>query len=225
MDETQAAPPADPQQPVEAAPPAAEQAQQTTAPETPTTDAGLMRAYTQATQKLSAVASALGIAKTSTPEQFVAAINERRQAIAMADAELEQDPRLAAQAAALRAREERFARQTYGASADLASTLMEAARAGGGILELAEIVDQAVIEAAASRFAGATPAPAGGSPAPAPQVPPGVLPQQAPERTLAMDDARGNAGMFVPGITPDREKGPGEFFKNLREKVNPALRW
>lgn len=224
MDETPQTPPVDPQQPVTAAPPP-EQAQLTTAPEVPTTDAGLLKAFTQKSQTLSAVASALGIAKTSTPEQFVEAISARRQAIAVADAELEQDPRLAAQAAALRAREERFARQTYGASADLATTLMEAARSGGSLIELAEIVDQHVIEAAASRFAGATPAPAGGSPAPAPQVPPGVLPQQAPERALVMDDASGGAGMYQAGITPDRAKGPGEFFKNLREKVNPALRW
>lgn len=177
-----------------------------------------MRAFTQGQQKLSAVASALGISKTSTSEQFIAAINERRQALAAADAELESDPRLAAQAANLRAREERIARQQYGASADLTATLLDAVRSGSGLLEITELVDQHVIEAAAARFAGVSPAPAGGTPAPQQQTPQG----QAPERRLDMEQPNGSAGMYTPDITPDRGAGPEGFFKQLAQKV-PGL--
>ena len=78
MDETQSPTPVETQQPVTAPPP--EQAP-TTAVADPAVDvASLQRAYTQTSQKLAAVAAALGIPKTSTPDQFVAAITARRQA-------------------------------------------------------------------------------------------------------------------------------------------------
>lgn len=232
MDETQVAPTEvtnDPQQPVTAPPP--EQAPTTTAAPTEasaTSDKALLAAYTQSQQRLSAVATALGIPKTSTPEQFVAAISARRQALTDADDELEQDPRLAARAAALRAREQAIAKQTYGDVADLTVTLTEAVRGGTSILELTEIVSQHVIEAAAARFGGA-PAQAGGSPAPqqAPQQPQVSTPeqaiaQQAPERDLDAE-YRGNAGMFDPGIQPDRAKGPAGFFDQVMGRVSPRL--
>lgn len=219
MDEPQTPPSDQPQQTAPVAPPPPEQAAPTPATDAaPATDAGLMRAFTQSQQKLSAVASALGIAKTSSQEQFLAAINDRRQAIATADAELETDPRLAARAAAIRAREEQLARQQYGASADLTATLLDAARAGTGLLELTELVDQRVIEAAAARFAG-SPAQAGGTPEPQPQTPQG----QAPERRLDMEVPNGSAGMFTPDITPDRATGPQGYFAQLAQKV-PQLR-
>ncbi len=178
-----------------------------------------MRAYTQGQQKLSAVATALGISKTSTVEQFAAAINARRQALASADEELDADPRLAQQRANLRAREQIIARAQYGDTADLAETLLQAASGGSGILELAEIVDGYVIEAATKRFGAVTPEGAGPA---APQVPQ-QAPPQAPERALMMEAPRGNDGMYDPGITPDREKGPAGFFEALAQKV-PALR-
>ena len=221
MDETtQNAPPVEsPSTPSAAAPPP-EQAQPASAGgAAQTTDAGLLRAFTQSSQKLAAVATALGIPKTSSQEQFLAAINDRRQVMAQADAELETDPRLAAQAATLRAREERIARQQYGASADLTATLLDAVRSGSGLLEITELVDQHVIEAAAARFNGASPAPAGGTPEPEPPTPQG----QAPERRLDMEVPNGSAGMYTPDIAPDRVAGPQGYFAQLAQKV-PALR-
>ena len=179
-----------------------------------------MRAFTQGQQKISAIAQALGISKTATSEQFVAAINERKQALAAADAELESDPRLAAQAASLRAREERIARQQYGASADLTATLLDAVRSGSGLLEITELVDQHVIEAAAARFAGVSPAPAGGTPEPQPTTPQG----QAPERRLDMEQPNGSAGMYTPDITPDRAAGPQGYFAQLQKKIPGLVR-
>lgn len=214
MDESPVTPSVESQEPLASAPPP-EQARTAQAAESPTTDAGLMRAYTQGQQKLAAVASALGISKTSTVEQFSAAINARRQTLAQADMELEQDPRLAEQAAKLRAREEHLARAQYGASADLAVTLMEAARSGAGALELTEIVDGYVIEAAASRFAGVPQ----GQPQQQAQPPQGQQ-ARAPERDLMMEAPRGNSGMFDPGIAPDRDKGPAGFFTDLMAKLS-----
>ena len=89
MDESQIAPADQPQQPTPVAPPPPEQAVPTPATDAaPATDAGLMRAFTQSQQKLSAVAAALGISKASSQEQFLAAIADRRQAMAAADADL-----------------------------------------------------------------------------------------------------------------------------------------
>ena len=163
-------------------------------------------AFTQSQQKLSAVAAALGIAKTSTSEQFVAAINERKRVLAQADAEIEQDPRLAARAADLRAREERIAQQQYGESAALAATLVDAARGATSLLELAEIVDQALIENASRRFAGA---------APAAQPQEGSQPQAngARERNLIGQMPGAPNGSQAP--QQERASSPQDFFSRL----------
>lgn len=222
MDETQVAPPVtpEPQQPVGTAPPP-EQGEPTQAAEQQlaTIDPRFFAAYTQGQQKLSAVAAALGISKTSTAEQFVSAITARRQAAAAEEDELSQDPRVAARLAQLRAHEERMAQQQFGESAALAATLLDASRSTTSVLELAAIVDQALIEKAAIRFAGATPAPAGGSPQPQPQQPQQPAPQgAAPERGLVGDVPRGSDGMFDPGVVPDRKRGPEGFFRDLKER-------
>jgi|GEM_PF-5566016 len=221
MDEQQVAPP-DAESPiVPAAAPPSEQAPPATQDGTPQTDANLLRAFTQSQQKLSAVAAALGLPKSSSSEQLTAAINERRRVLAEADAQLDTDPRLAARAAELRAREDRIATQQYGDSAALAATLLDAARGATSILELAEIVDTALIERAATRFAGATPAQAGGSPQPQPDT----AAPQAPERNLFTEGGRlpGNVGMFDPEVTATRGEGASAWFKKLGEKV-PSLR-
>jgi hypothetical protein len=229
MDETQVAPPVmtpEPQQPVAAAPPS-EQAPPDTQAEQQlaTIDPRFFAAYTQGQQKLAAVASALGISRTSTSEQFITAITARRQAAAAEEDELTQDPRIARRLAEMRAHEERMAQQQFGDTAALAATLLEQARSAPSILEFSALVDAALIEKAASRFAGATPAPAGGSPqpqqAPLPQQPP----QQgtAPERDLIGGVPPSNLGMFDPEITPDRSRGPQGFFAELGKKL-PGLR-
>lgn len=212
MDETQVAPPVETQPPQPVAPPPPEQAPQTQAPTDAqlAADAGFMRSYTQSQQKLSAVAAALGIPKTSTADQFTAAIAARRQALAAADDELESNPALAARAAAIREREVQVARAQYGQSADLAITLYEAARAGTGPLDLAAIVEQHVIEAAASRFTGAAPAPAAGGP-----TQPAAQAGTAPERELIGGGFERTDSGLAPSITPDREAGPSGWFKNL----------
>lgn len=206
MDEPQTPPVESPeqQQPVSTAPPP-EQAPLTAAAEQQlaTIDPRFFAAYTQSQQKLSAVAAALGIPKTSSAEQMVAAINERKRVIAQADADLEADPRLAAQAAQLRAREERIAQQQYGESAALAQTLIEAARGGSSLLELSEIVDQALTERAASRFAGAAPAQQEGT---QPQA------TGARERNLIGQMPAVPAG--TQGSQPKAD-GPTGFFQNL----------
>lgn len=183
MDEQDAPPAETTPQPVAATPAPPEQPPTTAPAEAPATDRALLAAFTQKSQTLSAVATALGLAKTSTTDQFLAAITDlkARSQRSQADAELEADPRLAAQAAALRAREATIARQQFGETADLAATLLDAARSGASFIEVTEIVNEAVLTVAASRFAGASPAQAGGTPAP--QVAPEV-PQQAPERQL-----------------------------------------
>lgn len=212
MDETQAAPPTDSQQPV--APPPTEQAAPTTAPE-PGQDPNLLRAFTQGQQKLSSILGFLGLPKTATAEQVISAIDTRRKALVAADDELSSDPRVAQRQAALDQRERTIAKQQFGDSADLTATIIESLRAGGSILELTEIVDTHVLEAAARKYGG-SPAQAGG--APDAQAQAQATPQQAPERELDME-YRGNAGMRDPGITPDRSAGPVGFFKDLRAKA------
>lgn len=217
MDETQSTTPVETQQPVTAPPP--EQAP-TTAVADPAVDvASLQRAYTQTSQKLAAVAAALGIPKTSTSDQFVAAITTRRQADAAADAAIQTDPRLAAQAAALAAREERLVRTQYGATADLALSLRDAVAGGGSLVDIVQLVDEAMADRMASRSSAAAPVAAPAAPqAAAPSAPAPV------ERSLMAEPPRGNTGMVDPGITPDREAGPEGFFKSLAQKVPALLR-
>ncbi len=222
MDETQVAPPVTPEptQPVAAAPPP-EQGAPTQADEQKlaTVDPRFFAAYTQGQQKLAAVATALGISKTSSAEQFTAAITARRQVAEAEEEELNRDPRIAARMAAIRAREEQMAQAQYGESAVIAATLLEQGR-NASLIDLASLVDQAVIAAAASRFGGAAPAQAGGT-QPQPQATQQQpAPQgQAPERQLIGDVPRGNDGMFDPGIAPDRDRGPSGYFADVFKKL------
>lgn len=220
MDEQQT-PPAVPEatQPVaQSAPP--EQPTPTT-DAAPTTDAGLLAAYTQSQQKLSAVARHLGINhKISSAEQFIAAIDARRASAAAEDDAILSDPVAARRRAELDERERRAALRDFKASADLADTLVTAMRGGGGFYEIAALVDQHVIEAAATRFPGAAPAPAGGPPAP--QQAPSGQPQQAPERRLMADVPRGGDGLRDPGIVPDREAGPEGWYRKLFQRGTPS---
>lgn len=221
MDEQDAPPAETTPQPV-AAPPAPPEQAPTTAPEAaPTTDAGLLRAFTQKSQTLSAVATALEIPKTASLDQFVTAITtlKARTARAAEETEIEADPRLAAQAQRLRAREEAIARQQYGEAADLAANLLDAVRSGSSILEVAELVNEAVLSAAASRFAGASPAQAGGTPAPQTQAPEPV--QQAPERQLMGDLGGASPRGRDLGIKPERGDTAG-YFAQLMAKI-PGL--
>ena len=219
MDETQV-PPVEPTQPA-TPPPTPEQAAPATAPEAPREDPNLLRAYTQGQQKLASILAKLSLPKTASAEQILAAIDARQQALASADEDLDTDPRLAAQRARLQQREAQLARQTYGDTVDLTTSLIEAIKGSSGILEATEIVDQYVLDAAAKRFGGEAPAPAGG-PAPSQQQAQAAAQPQAPERELDME-YRSNRGMYDPKIQPDRSAGPQDFFRKLAEKV-PALR-
>lgn len=213
MDEPQIAPVESPeqQQPVGQAPPP-EQAPLTQAAEQQlaTIDPRFFAAYTQGQQKLAAVASALGISKTSTAEQFVAAITARQQAAVAEEDELLKDPRLAARMQQLRAHEERMAQQQYGDAAAIAATILEQ-RSTLSLLELSALVDQALTDKAAARFAGASPAPAGGTPQPPEQQPTqgGVR-----ERGLIGEMQRTGAG-GTPTAQPPRADNPVSFFENL----------
>lgn len=220
MDDTQVADPAVPAPTPVAAPPAPPEQAPTAATEPTSADASLQRAYTQTSQKLAAVAAALNIPKTSTAEQFVAAINARRQTLAAADSELESNPELARRAAELQAREEKLVRAQYGESADLALTLRDAAAQGIGLVDLVQLVEEHLADRVASR-ASAAPAPAGG-PAAAPQASPPQQAAPAPERTLMADVPRGNERMFTPPVTPEPGEGPESFMRRLIGAV-PAL--
>lgn len=222
MDEQDAPPATATTEPV-AAPPAPPEQAPTTAPEAAqTTDRALLAAFTQRSQTLSAVASALGISKTSTSDQFVAAISDlkARSQRTQAETEIESDPRLATQVAQLRAREATLARQQYGEAADLAATLLDAVRSGASILEVTEVVNEAVLTAAATRFAGASPAPAGGTPAPEAQAP-APVPQQAPERQLLGEIPGGQPRGRDLGFKPEPGDTAG-YFQKL-QKLIPGL--
>lgn len=178
-------------------------------------------AFTQSQQKLSAVAAALGIPKTSTAEQFVAAITARRQAIVEEEDELAKDPRVAARLAQVRQAEERIVQQQYPEASVVAAAVMDAAKGAGSFMDLAEIVNTAIYEAAA-RVSGATPATAGGAQPSAPQQP--VAPTAPPpERRFTGESMpRGGDGMFDPGITREQASTPEGFFQQLRQRV-PGL--
>lgn len=179
-------------------------------------------AFTQSQQKLSAVAAALGIPKTSTAEQFVAAITARRQAIVEEEDELAKDPRVAARLAQVRQAEERIVQQQYPEASVVAAAVMDAAKGAGSFMDLAEIVNTAIYEAAA-RVSGATPAQAAGGAQPsAPQQP--VAPTAPPpERRFTGESMpRGGDGMFDPGITREQARTPEGFFQQLRQRV-PGL--
>ena len=178
-------------------------------------------AFTQSQQKLSAVASALGIPKTSTAEQFVAAITARRKALVEEEAELAQDPRVAAAIARARQHEERFVQQQYPEASVIALAVLDAAKGTGSLTDLAEIVNTALYEAAAKVAIGANPAPAGGTQPSQPQQPAQAAPP--PERRFLGESLpRGGDGMFDPGITRDQAKTPEGFFQQLRQRV-PGL--
>lgn len=217
MDDTQVAPPAAPPQPDPVAAPPPEQAP--TSDPAPGSDAygSLQRAYTQVSQKNAAIAAALGIPKTSTTEQFVNAISARRQTLAQADADLASDPRLAAQMAELRAREERLVRQQYGDAADLALNLRDAVASSASLLDIVALVDEHLADRVASRMSAAS------APAATPAVSPQAAPQTAPvpERQLPVEFTRTENGVN-PGITPDREKGPAGYMSELIRRI-PAL--
>lgn len=209
MDESQVAPPVaspEPQQPVATAPPPQEQAplDQAAEQQLATIDPRFFAAYTQGQQRISAIASALGISKNSTAEQFITAITARQQAAAAEEDELSKDPRYAARLAQLRAHEERMAQQQYGDAAAIAATILETPRGSLSLIQLSELIDQALIEKAASRFAGANPAPAGGT---QPQA-------QAPERerNLIGDLGRGSG---APPASEERASSPQDFFARL----------
>lgn len=212
MDESQVAPPVtspEQPQPVDGGPPP-EQAPLTQAAEQQlaTIDPRFFAAYTQGQQKLSAIASALGISKNSTAEQFITAISARQQAAAAEEDELLKDPRYAGRIRELRAHEERMAQQQFGDAAAIAATLLETPRGSLSLIQLSELIDQALTDKAAARFAGANPAPAGGT-----------QPQQAGasqggerERGLIAELQRGAAG-GTPA--PVKDASPADFFKRI----------
>lgn len=213
MDESQVAPPVaspEPQQPVDGGPPP-EQAPLTQAAEQQlaTIDPRFFAAYTQGQQKISAIASALGISKTSSAEQFIAAITARQQAAAAEEDELAKDPRYAARLAQLRAHEERMAQQQFGDAAAIAATILETPRGSLSLIQLSELIDQALTDKAAARFAGANPAPAGGTQPQQPQ------PSQGGdrERNLIGELQRGAAG-GTPAPT-DKASSPTDYFKRI----------
>lgn len=227
MDESTVAPPDQPeQQPAATAAPPPEQAPLAATDEQrlQQADPRFYRAYTQGQQKLSAVASALGVSKEATVEQFVAAISERRQALVEADRALEADPRLAAQVASLRAREEAIARSQYPEASSLALTMMDAVKGASSLIEVSQVVEQMLMERDAHRLGGAAPATAGGSPQPQPGQP--AQPAQPPaERQLMGDMGRlpGNVGMWSEEVSATREDGSAGYFRKLGEKI-AALR-
>lgn len=212
MDEQQVAPPVaspEQQQPVEQAPPQ-EQAPLTQAAEQQlaTIDPRFFAAYTQGQQKISAIASALGISKASSIEQFMTAIAARQQAAAAEEDELIKDPRYARRLADLRAHEERMAQQQFGDAAAIAATILETPRGSLSLIQLSELIDQALTDKAAARFAGANPAPAGGT-----------QPQQAQasqggerERNLIGDLNRGSG---APPANTERASSPTAFFERM----------
>lgn len=211
MDESQVAPPVaspEQQQPVASAPPP-EQGQPTQAAEQQLAaiDPRFFAAYTQGQQKLSAIAAALGISKTSSTEQFITAVNARQQAAAAEEDELMKDPRYAQRFAALRQHEEQLAQQRFGDSAAIAAMILENGR-NVSLMQLSELVDQALTDKAAARFAGASPASAGGTQPQADQPP------QAGdrERNLIGEMQRGAGGTPTPAGKPDT---PASFFERL----------
>lgn len=212
MDEPQIAPVETPeqQQPVGAPPPEQAQPDQAAEQQLATIDPRFFAAYTQGQQKLAAVASALGISKTSTAEQFVAAITARQQAAIAEEDELAKDPRYAQRIAALRQHEERLAQERFGDAAAIAATLLEQGPRMS-LMELSTLVDQALTDKAAARFAGASPAPAGGTPQPQQQE---ASQGGVRERGLIGEMQRTGAG-GTPTAQPPRADSPVGFFENL----------
>lgn len=212
MDEQDVPETTGPSEPAAAPPP--EQAS-ATAQFTPEQYGSLQRAYTQVTQKQAAIAAALGIPKSSSAEQFISAIQARAAQAAASDDAIQSDPRLAAMYADIRAREERVVRQQYGASADLALTLRDAA-ATMSLTDLAQLVDEQIADRVASR-AGAPTAPAATAAAApqaaAPQAPP------VPERSLMGDVPRGTERMYDPGVQPEAGDTPESWAARLIGRV------
>lgn len=193
-------------QPVASAPPAADPS------------VSLQAAFTQTSQTLSAVRSALGLGKHSTSAEILAAIATAKEAARLAAQPAHSeysDPKLAQQAAELEERGWRVATAQYGPTADLAKGVLDALRGQRDPLVIAEIFNEAVQTAALSAAAPRPVPTPQGAPAPATGT---QAPAQAPERDLMADMPRGSDGMRTldPRVDAKQYQGrTGDFFRDM----------